>query len=100
MVTPDLEGTKLAEKEWTPEEQGPLTCRVCRTPQSDQASVFCESCGYRLPARRNLEAVLLPVDGEAPAKPGEEEMVKCRECGSRTPLAELCRICGVVLRVG
>jgi hypothetical protein len=99
-VTPDMEQTRVAEKEWTPESDGPVICRACQTPQGDPDSIFCQACGYRLPVRKLLEAVLLlPDDVAIPASaPAEPDPIKCPMCGCMTPPGGLCRACGVALR--
>ncbi len=96
-ATPDVELTQIAAKEWTPDEEGPVLCRACRTPQTDTSTIFCQACGYRLPVRKESVAVL--VLDEAPASnAAEQELIKCPQCGCKTLPGGLCSACGVLLR--
>jgi hypothetical protein len=97
-ATPDVERTELAAKEWTPDEEGPVLCRACRSPQADPNSIFCQSCGYRLPVRKLQEAVLVLSSEPGGAAEPEVSEIKCPQCGCMTPPGGLCRACGVTLR--
>ncbi len=98
-ATPDVERTQIADKEWTPDEEGPVLCRACRTPQTDTSSIFCQACGYRLPVRKMMEALLVFDDGSSSSGGGANgETIKCPQCGCKTLPGGLCSACGVLLR--
>lgn len=95
-VTPDMEQTAVAQKEWTPLSDGPVLCRACGTPQTDLTSILCGNCGRRLPVVAAMTGVIIdatPVGGGA-----APEKVKCFACGARVYPAELCSDCGMPMR--
>lgn len=102
----DVEGTALAPVgevavERVPDvelgryvDTGPRTplslTRVCRYCKNTQAEgLTCDRCGMLLPA-----ASFEPLEA-APARPGEEEIVKCLQCGSRVVVGQVCGGCGI-----
>ena len=95
--TPDVERTPLAVKEWTPESEGPLVCLVCGTPAPPEG-VICDGCGYRLPVRTIQEGTLLLLELSDIAAPSDDDVVKCPDCGCKTPPGRLCQACGVLMR--
>ena len=94
-ATPDVEATRIAEREWTPFDEGPILCRACRTPQTDASSIFCATCGFRLPL---VQIATGEVILESSSRGFEEDQIKCPGCGARTAPHGLCRACGVDIR--
>jgi len=94
-TTPDMERTAIADKEWTPETEGPIACRACGTPQSDPTSIFCLNCGRHLPIRPAMQGVII----DALPVTNPEEKVKCFACGARVYPADLCSDCGMPMKL-
>jgi hypothetical protein len=103
----DVEGTALAPVgevavERLPEvdlgryvDTGPRTplslTRVCRYCKNTQAEgLTCDRCGMLLPS------AALEASEPAASRPGEEEIIKCPQCGSRVAVGQVCGGCGIL----
>lgn len=62
-------------------------CRYCQNVQADGA--ICARCGMRLPTLAAEPVVA------APSARAEAQVIKCRQCGSRVQVGQICGGCGI-----
>lgn len=84
----DMTEDRVVDTTKTPVQTGPLTCRYCKTVQT-QPGTICEKCGMKLPA-----IAAPPVAAAAPTRKKVDLAARCRSCGAPGIGGENCRECG------